>query len=291
MITQEQIRRARAKGKDQPFYLQKTAPALTVGEAALSFTMAGIPAAGAYDGTVAPTQFIGDKAAPSHASGLIFFNNALSPEQNLLTYLRGINTSANPQGMLHVVDLLVEYSGFNGNTGPAEQATGTATGDNNLPRHTDGEGLLIYADVVTALGATPRGFTVRYTDQDGNTGTTVSINTVANQIAGNSVGAVGPFLPLAAQDRGVKSIQGATLAVGGTGAGTFALVIVKKLFSARLEVTSGLCEADLVNLQPMLPKLEDDACLAFIWVPTTSNTGLFEFDGEALALDPDDLDA
>lgn len=288
MITQEQIRRARAKGKSQEAFFRKSAPTLAVGEAALSFQMTGTPAAGVYDGTLAPTQFIGNKTVPSHASGLIFFNNAISPEQNFLTFLRGLNASASPSGILYLVDLLVEYSGFIAN-GPAEQATGTATGDNNLPRYTDGEGILIYADVITALGVS-KTLTVRYTDQGGLTGTTVGIATVAAQAPINSVGAVEPFLPLAAGDRGVKSIQGATLTAGG-GAGTFALVLVKKLASIRVELTSGNLEGDFVNLQPMLPKLNDDACLAFIWIPSAGNTALFMLDGECIALDPDDLDA
>lgn len=291
MITQEQIRRARAKGKAQDYLLQKTFPTLAAGEASLSFQVAGIPAAGAYDGSVAPLQFVGNRASLSHASGLITFAPAVAPEVNLATFARGVNPSSNPMGIAYLVDLLCEYSGFNGNTGPAEQATGTATGDNNLPRYADGEGVMIYADVVTALGATPRGFTVRYTDQDGNTGTTVSINTVANQAAINSVGAVGPFLPLAAGDRGAKSIQGATLAVGGTGAGTFALVLCKILATMRSELTSGLLEADFVNLQPMLPRLYDYACPAIIWVPTAANTAIWNLGGDVVALDPDDPDA
>lgn len=291
MITQEQIRRARAKGKAQQFIWQKTFPGIVQGEAALSFQAAGIPSAGAYDGSVAPTQFIGDRAALSHASGLITFNDAVDPEENFMTFFRGLNGTANPQGILFLVDMLVEYSGFNGNTGPAEQATGTSTGDNDLPRHQDGENVMIYGDVVTALGVTPRGLTVRYTDQDGNTGTTVSVNTVASQAAINSIASGSMFLPLAAGDRGVKSIQGATLAVGGTGGGTFALVLVKILGTIRVELTSGLAEADFVNLQEMLPKLDPEACPAFIWLPQTTNTAVFTAAGEVLALDPDDLDA
>lgn len=291
MITQEQIRRARAKGKGQDFYFQKTLNQLLVGEAGLTFQAPGIPAAGAYDGSVGATQFIGDRAALSHASGLLTFNAAVAPEENFLTFIRGLNASSDPAGVAYLVDLLTEYSGFNGNSGGSEQITGSSTGDNDLPRYQDGEGVMIYGDVVTALGATSRGFTVRYTDQDGNTGTSVSINTVSSQAAINSIGNVGPFIPLAAGDRGAKSIQGATLAVGGTGSGTFALVLCKILATLRFELTSGLCEADFVNLQQMLPKLEADACPALIWCPSTTNTALFTLAGEALALDPDDLDA
>lgn len=291
MITQEQIRRARATGKAQDWLLQKTFPALAAGEASLSFQVAGIPAAGAYDGSLAPLQFVGNRAALSHASGLITFNNAVAPEVNLATFCRGLNASANCSGIAYLVDLLVEYSGANGNTGPAEQATGTATGDNNLPRYTDGESVLIYGDVVTALGVTPRGLTVRGTDQAGNTFTTVSITTVASQAAINSIGAVGPFLPFPAGVRGCKSIQGVTLAVGGTGGGTFALVLCRILASMRVELTSGLVEADFVNQQPMLPKVYDYGCPAIIWFPTVANTAVFELSGDVVALDPDDPDA
>lgn len=291
MITQEQVRRARAKGKGQKFIFQKNFPALAQGEASLSFQCGGIPAAGSYSGSTAGTQFIGDRAALSHAAGLITFTDAVAPEENFLTFIRGLNGSANPQGLLYLVDLLVEYSGFNGNTGPSEQTTGTSTGDNDLPRYQDGEQVLIYADVVTALGATPRGLTVRYTDQDGNTGTTVSVNTVGSQAAINSVANGAPFLPLAAGDRGVKSIQGATLAVGGTGSGTFALVLCRVLATIRVEQTSGLFDFDGVNLQEMMEKLEPECCPAFVWIPTTTNTAVLHGAGEALALDPDDLDA
>ncbi len=290
MITQEQIRRARAKGKGQGFYLQKTMNQILVGEAALTFQAAGIPAAGAYDGSLNAKQFIGDRAALSHASGLITFNAAVDPEKNLLTFARGGNFSANPMGIAYLVDMLVEYC-FDGNTGPGAQATGSALGNTDIPRYTDGEEVMIVTDVITALGATPRGLTFAYTDQDGNTGTTVSFNTVANQAAIQSCGAIGPFVPLAAGDRGVKSIQSATLAVGGTGAGTFAAVLVKRLATIRFEITSGLCEFDGVNLNEALSELKEDACPALLWCPTTTNTALFTLAGEVLALDPDDLDA
>ncbi len=290
MVTQEQIRRARAKGKGQQWYLQKTMNQLLVGEAALSFQAPGIPAAGAYDGSLNAKQFVGNRAALSHAAGLVTFNAAVAPEKNFLTFARGGNFSTNPHGIAYLVDMLVEYC-FDGNVGPAAQNTGTALGNNDLPRYQDAEDVMIVTDVITALGVTPRGLTFNYTDESGNTGTTVSFNTVASQAAIQTCGNVGPFVPLAAGDRGVKSIQSATLAVGGTGAGTFAAVLVKRLATLRFELTSGLTEFDGVNLQEALSELKADACPALIWCPTTTNTAVFTLAGEALALDPDDLDA
>ncbi len=290
MVTQEQIRRARAQGKGQDAVFQKTGNSTLINESALTFQMGGSPAAGAYLASIAGTQFIGDRSALSHA-GLLTFAPAVDPEQLFLTFTRGLNGATNPQGIAYWVDLLVEYSAFNGNSGPAEQATGTATGDNDLPRYVDGENVQIYGDVITALGATPRGLTVRGTDQDGNTFSTVSVNTVASQAAIQGVAVGGPFLPLPSGVRGCKSIQGATLAVGGTGAGTFALLLVRKLASMRVELNSGLMEADFVNLQPMLPRLEEFACPAIIWCPGATNVPTLNLDLEALALDPDDPDA
>ncbi len=290
MITQEQIRRARAKGFSQSLYFQKTLPQVLQGEAALTFQAAGIPPAGAYDGNLNAKQFIGDRAALSHASGLLTLNPATSPEKNLLSFFRGLNASSNPSGIFYLVDMLVEYC-FNGNTGPAAQATGSALGATDIPRYTDGEDVQIVTDVITALGVTTRGVTFDYTDQDGNTGTTVSVNTVVSQAAIQTINNGNPFIPLAANDRGVKSIQSCTIAVGGTGAGTFAAVLVKRLATIRAELSSGLIEYDGVNLQEALAELPEDCCPALFWVPTTTNTLLLSLAGEAITLDPDDLDA
>ena len=290
MITQEQIRRARAIGKGQPFFFQKSpAISFSAGQAYHTFqTAGGIPSAGAYGALLAPIQFIGAKAAPSH-NGLILFDDAIAPEENFLTFLKIINASTNGSGMLHIIDMLVEYGGFTGGSVIA-QPTGVAVGGNNLPRYTDGEGVYIMPDVTAAFAAAVRTLTVSYTDQNGNAGVTPSVNTIASCPQSKILHTPAPFLPLAALDRGVKSIQSLTFGAP-PGAGTVALLLVKLLASIPIVSGSFLGEGDFVNLQPMLPKLEDDACISFLFMPSTTNTPVLSGTGEALALDPDDLDA
>lgn len=291
MITLEQIRRARAKGKAQMSTLQRAPGISFLANQSYHFfqTAGGFPSAGAYGGAKAPIQFNGTKGAPSHAGGLILLNNAVAPEDNLLSLARLLNPSTNPQGLLWIVDLLVEYGGFSG-TSAIAQSTGVATGTNNLPRNTDGEGVMMFADVSAALGATPATLNVTYTDQDGLTGTTQNVTTIASCAASKIAHLSGPFLPLAAGDRGVKSVQSAILSAS-TLAGTFAIVLCKPIAVLSSPLNLGVIEGDFSNFAPLLPPLPDDVALGFIWQPTTTNTPVFSGLIEALALNPDDPDA
>lgn len=290
MITIEQIRRARAKGKGQLTQYQKNPATSTLaGQAIHMFQFPGIPAAGSYGGARAPVQFVGNKAAPSHASGLILFDNGVAPEDLFLSLVRLINPSTNCQGILHIVDLLVEYGGFSG-TSAVLQSTAVATGVNNLPRYTNGEGVIAFIEAQTNLGATPANVTLVYTDQDGNTGTAPLQTTIASIAAGKAVQLNGPFWGMAAGDRGIKSVQSLTLSAS-TLAGTIAVLLCKPLASIVCPLTLGVMEGDFSNLAPMLPPLNDDVALGFIWQPTTTNTPVLSGVVEGLALNADDPDA
>lgn len=112
-------------------------------------------------------------------------------------------------------------------------------------------------------------FTFTYTNQDGVLktspnqfcGTAVSnISNLKDQPA--TVGGVGPFLPLAQGDTGVRALQSVTFSV--PNGGLCALVLVRPLSSMALLEINAPNEKQFVKEGPNTPQIYDDAYLGLI---------------------------
>lgn len=276
----ERLNQAITSGGKYETFWQKTFSAITLGRMYHTFLAAGVPAAGVYPGVAKTATALAGGATPTVAGGYISTPDPLTTEQALAYFIDALSSGTNVNGTLIIGDLLATYQGFDGNTAASQATLGTpTTGDNILTRYTNAEGVLIFADVQTALGATSRALSVVYTDQGGATGTTDSRTTIAS-VGANTLpwvyDGLGPFFQLAAGDRGVKSIQSCALAVGGTGGGTFALNLFKPLITinvAGIQSSNnnygrwdGFCDLDAVLLQ-------GSPALSMIWVPAASVAG------------------
>ncbi len=282
----DRILKSVAEGRKQSLYFQKTLVSVSNLHYNHLFQLAGAPTAGDYTQatTKAATAITGGSTpVPASLFGTINLDDPPALYDALLTSLKGFTNTVNGMGTLILVDLLALYRSVDANTAVAQPMTVTPNpGDLILPRYNNGEGVQILAEVQSALGATSRGFTVTYTDQSGNTGTTPSHATVSSQAASKIIYAnstAGPFMNLAAGDRGVKSIQSCALAVGGTGAGTIALWLCKPLLVLPVvQMTStahnygeirGIDEGSVVEIQP-------GAALSWVWIPGSSGVATIE---------------
>jgi hypothetical protein len=149
-------------------------------------------------------------------------------------------------------------------------------------------GLKVMVTAQTTLGVTASAFTqLRYTDQDGNTlqsmpvsfGTNVIVSATApttalgaRVVSPSILGAtqsIGPFMPLASGDTGVRLINDVTFSANNTG--TLAYVLCQPI--AYLNVMSGTISViEYVMQMTSLPVVKDGACLSLLsYVPAASN--------------------
>lgn len=164
--------------------------------------------------------------------------------------------------------------------------TGTHTITSYIPRYTTGDGVQWFTTANTALGAGTPNVTCTYTDSAGNTGNTIpgtaplskasaGIGTI--DCSGTGAGKYGPFYPLAAGDRGVRSIQQLNLSATHT-SGTLAWMLAKPLLTLPMTTVGVAAERDLLNQVPSLPQVQDGACLAWLMyagAATPVNSGFY----------------
>ena len=177
--------------------------------------------------------------------------------------------------------------------------TTTTTGDQALDntvvfptgRHTNGAGLRAYVvcssgSATTAMGAGTPNIRITYTDQDGNAGALTPSVLPAGLTAapkgtivysGTGAGKYGPFLPLAAGDSGIRSVQQFNLSATYT-SGVLNLVICRPILTLPITTLGVAAERDLLNQVPSLPRIYDGANLSWLMyagAATPVNSALF----------------
>lgn len=247
------------QGRDESWFKQWGASAAVAGRFYDLFQYAGSPVAGAYTGTALNAQVPTDQTA----GGLWHGGNVSPSTKHVVNLLANSAVATFVPGLLTLVDLCLYYPGISANVATAQ----TLVNGVSLSRYTTGDGLVMWPVVTTALGATASSLSVTYTDHAGNAGNTLGMTVPAtqSQIVGGLVNAtVGPFLPLAAGDRGVRSVQTVQFSAA-MGAGAVALCIGKRIADIPIGVTGFAAERDTVNQIMSLPQVQDGACLTWLF--------------------------
>lgn len=144
-------------------------------------------------------------------------------------------------------------------------------------RHTNGQGLRAFVVVssgaaTTAMGAGTPNIDITYTNQAGTAGKATptvlpaSTTTAAKghiPYSGTGAGKYGPFLPLAAGDSGIRSVQNFRLSATHT-SGVLNLVICRPLLTLPMTTVGVASERDLLNQVPSLPRVYDGANLSWL---------------------------
>lgn len=156
-------------------------------------------------------------------------------------------------------------------------------------RHTSGQGLRAYVvcssgAATTAMGAGTPNIQITYTNQAGTAGRTTPTVLPAGTTAapkgnivysGTGAGKYGPFLPLAAGDSGIQSVQQFNLSATYT-SGVLNLVICRPLAVLPITTLGVASERDFLNSVPSLPRVYDGANLSWLMyagAATPVNTG------------------
>lgn len=157
--------------------------------------------------------------------------------------------------------------------------------DVTLPRYTNGEGVQMMMVSQTPGTGSASTITVNYTNSDGVAKsitaayrTSGAIGVVGSSVNGNLT-ALGPFLPLANGDRGVRSVQSIQLTTGVGGFGT--LVLVKPLFTMSANELPSTVEKNFLREQAALPRIYDGAFLNYIFNLSTNTSGVVPLIGQA----------
>lgn len=168
-------------------------------------------------------------------------------------------------GVLILYDRLLHNRNLSG-TSVSQQSVQGEPPSPTITRYTDGVGNIMFAEIYTAIGATLRTLTVRYTNENGLTGRTSTI-----PIGGTNLSERTRVLmvPLTGSDRGVRAIERVQLdATTGT-VGDFGMVIGHPLAFLCIGGAGQGGWRDFSTGLPSIPKIENNAHIAFLW---TSNT-------------------
>lgn len=217
------------------------------------FNMVGIPGAGAT-----PSSGVAGDVPTDATAGAWPFTNPTAPD---LTYLARLSTVGQTAGFLLLYDRLWHNSGLSPTT-----TTGQTVNSVALTRPDAlGADVEAWMQVYAAMGVGAGGtMTITYTDQDGNTGNTGTLQGFAVSAA---AGRTFPY-SLAAGDTGVRSIQTETHTTTMT-SGTYGLVLRRRIAAIPVQIANSGFVLD--PLSGGLPTIPDDACLELLYVAASTS--------------------
>lgn len=237
----------------------------------------GTPIANTWTGTALNAQ------VPSETTGFGIYHggNVSTDIKNIINAGAVSAVATAVPGTLMLVDMCLYYPGISMNSAVAQTLVNT----NTLTRYTTGEGLRAYLVITATSGATAHNVALSYTDQGNTAGNTLPVTVACTASAivphithsGTAANNYGPFLPLASGDTGIRSVQTITMSAA-SGSGTAALVLCKPLLTLPITTLGVYAERDLLNQLPSLPKIQDGACLTWLYFPgaaTAANTNIF----------------
>ena len=217
-----------------------------------------------YDGYPAGGTAPGAGAIPTRTTtGAIPFTAAGGTREKWL-----ISAGIVPQvaGVYVLYDRLFHISGLSG-VSTADQTVQGSTPSPALTRNTGGIGNFAFYEIYTLIGTTSTTLTMTYTDQDGNTGQTSTIN----------IGATGfrevtraQRIPLAAGDSGLRAIEKVKLTATTGTAGDFGITIAQPLAWIPVGAPGVGGWRDFTTGLPGIPKIDNNACLSLLWVPAAA---------------------
>ena len=234
---------------------------------------AGLPIAQPYTGEATNLKF--KALSDTDGFGMWHGGNVSGDTKHLLNVGVFGNTATSVPSVVQFMDVLGYYPITTVTTLTAQTLNNTVT----IPRYTDGVGVRAYLVARGTMGAGTPNITINYTNQAGTTGRTnpVTVTAVATAVASHIVHSdptanhYGCFIPLAAGDTGISSIQSITLSATMT-SGSLALVLCRPLTSIPITVMGVQSERNLLNQIPSLPRIYDGA-----------NLNMMVFTGAALA--------
>jgi hypothetical protein len=238
--------------------------------------------------TTGDQALINSKAFTATAASPAVLTLAATWDAQRYTPLRFTTTGTLPAGLsLGTTYYWVRTGAGTGNvaTSLADVDSGTyvATSDTGSGTHTatlylgdrapsHGAGVQAFITPSVALGTGTPNVRLTYTDASGNTGnTTPATLPISNasapigqiEYSGTGAGKFGPFVPLAAGDAGIRSVEQFYYSATHT-SGTTNVVLCRPLATLPMTTIGVAAERDFLNQLPSLPRIYDGACLAWL---------------------------
>ena len=249
---------------------QKSTFATTAHTAGLWYSLmrgGGNPAADTILGTGTNLAFQALSDAVATASGIPHGGN-VGDYKVLLNAAAQTAAATTAPCVLMLVDMLGFYNITSVTATGAQTLNNTVT----LPRYTDGAGVQAFLTPSTVMGAATPNITLNYTNSAGTAGkatpATLPIGNTAAAVtsivhSGTGTGKYGPFIPLAAGDAGIRSVQSINLSASYV-SGVLNLVLCKPIMTLPITTLGVTAERDLVNQFASMPRIYDGACLNWL---------------------------
>lgn len=249
---------------------QKSTFATTAHTAGLWYSLmrgGGNPAADTILGTGTNLAFQALSDTVATASGIPHGGN-VGDYKVLLNAAAQTAAATTAPCVLMLVDLLGFYPITSVTTTGAQTLNNTVT----LPRYTNGAGVQAFLTPSTVMGAATPSITLNYTNSAGTAGkatpATLPIGNTAAAVtsivySGTGTGKYGPFIPLAAGDAGIRSVQSINLSASYV-SGVLNLVLCKPIMTLPITTLGVTAERDLVNQFASMPRIYDGACLNWL---------------------------
>lgn len=220
-----------------------------------------------FEGTTAAPRFM--PYVDQTRQGGIYHGGNVSTDTKHVLSIGGMSASTFAPCTMMLVDMLGAYPRLDGNSASVQNLNNT----NTLQRYANGKGVRAFVVASTTMGAVAHNIALDYTNDQGTAGrglgATVAgtASAISTHIAhsGTAANNYGPFLPLAAGDNGIRSVQSFRLSAATGTANTFYnLVLAKPLCAVNITSASIWGERDLLNQLPSLPQVQDGAYLAWL---------------------------
>ena len=252
-------------GKGQVEFWTKTGPTTVAAGNYSLWRAAGLPTVGADPAS------LNDTNCDSTTIGAMSFTNPTSPATLHLINSWATSPTVGSTGTLLLVDRLMGYGNINANVNTLQ----SFTNDGAIPRYTTGDGVMMFLEVTTALGATASNATIIYTNQAGTGSKSTGAQTMVVSSIANRIPTAFQFFPLASGDSGVRSVQSIQFSAAML-AGVANLVLCRPLMAIPLALVGVAGQVDMTVQMPMLPQIKDGACLQWIFIaPAASTTPVF----------------
>lgn len=244
--------------------------AATAGEWHCLARGAGFPSADTIYNTGTNLAFQSVSDTTTGAGGLYHGGNVSTATKHIINASAVTAASTTAPCILMLIDLLGFYRVTTITVTTAQTFDNTVT----IPRYTTGAGVMAFAwnTNATAMGAATPTISLSYTNSDGISGkTTPAVLPTCKTAAANGLilysgtgsGKYNPFIPLAAGDKGIRSIQSLTLSTSYV-SGEFSVGLCKPIMTMPITTIGVASERDFVNQLPSLPRVYDGANL--IWL-------------------------
>lgn len=225
---------------------------------------------GTYNVSISQTVTLQTITGTATPNGLYTGGNVSPSVKNVLNASAYSAAATTAPCILMLVDQLAVYTVSTVTTTGAQAFTGVQT----LPRYADGKGVQAYIvpSIVTGVGTptiqlnytNPAAAPNRLTPATPVLPTAAATAPVGQIIySGTGAGKYGPFMPLAAGDTGISSIQSINLSATMT-SGCINVVLCKPLLTLPITAQGVASERDLLNQLPSLPRIYDGANLQWL---------------------------